>query len=72
MTKEEKIQNALLDLILANKEELALAVKSGNSLGCRDCKIVDFRDKISKVKDHSHGFKGEQFAPLRTLLQIIP
>lgn len=33
----------LLDLVLANKEGLVGEVKAGNSLGCSDHEVVEFR-----------------------------
>ncbi|KAF4793855.1 hypothetical protein TURU_106425 [Turdus rufiventris] len=72
VTKKQKIQNALLDLILRNKEELALYVTSGSSLGTSDCKIVDFRDKTSKLKDHSLEFKGSIIWPIEDSVSNYP
>ena len=34
---------AVLDLILTNKDELAEDVKAGSNLGCDDPEMVDFR-----------------------------
>ncbi|XP_067155376.1 regulator of DNA class I crossover intermediates 1 [Apteryx mantelli] len=41
--KKLRRRGALLDLILANKEELARVVKAGDSLGCSHHEIVEFR-----------------------------
>lgn len=59
-------RHALLDLILANKEELVRDVKIEGSLGCSDGGLQNpKRGEQGKKQDHSPGLQESRIWPLQ-------
>lgn len=74
MIEGPKRRGALLDLVLANKEELVGDAKVKGSLGCSDHEVVEFRILRSKVRSTitTLDFRRADFGLFRDLLEKVP
>ncbi|GAB0194936.1 hypothetical protein GRJ2_001958900 [Grus japonensis] len=76
VTEEPTRRDAMLDLILTNKEGLVGDVKLKGSLGCSDHKMVEFRILRAVRRAHSKlttlDFRKADFGLFRDLLGRIP
>ncbi|GAB0179892.1 hypothetical protein GRJ2_000454500 [Grus japonensis] len=76
VTEEPTRRDAMLDLILTNKEGLVGDVKLKGSLGCSDRKMVEFGILRAARRAHSKltalAFRRADFGLFRDLLGRIP
>ena len=74
MTEKLISEDALLDLILTNREELIGDVKVRGCLGCSDCEMEFrfLRRSRAKTGTTTLDFKRADFKPIRDLLGTKP